>query len=155
MAGTSSNEGRPRAEKGSPFNPPAPAGHHISPNRSRRSTRSSGAARLGRSSRSGEGISGIYFTLYAGFSSTKKQGLTLAFGVRAGPSTVRNRAKRQAREMFRVYRDKLPERISIVITNRGGIGALTRREMRDQLSKLLSRACALFPPQHTGAASTR
>jgi len=130
-----------------------PPGHYNSHTRSAKSARSSGAVGLGRPSRSGEAINTRYFTLYAGFASTKKRGLTLAFGVRAGPSTVRNRAKRQAREAVRLHRKKLPDGISIVITSRGNIGTLTRRGMRGQLSELLDRARALFPSQNPGGAS--
>jgi RNase P protein component len=50
--------------------------------------------------------------------------------------------------MFRLHREKLPDGISIVVASRGDIGALTRRNMREQLSELLDRACALLPPQH-------
>ncbi len=153
MAGMSSNEERPGAEKGSPSDPPTPTGHHVSHHRPPKSARSSGVVRLGRPGRSGEAISARYFTLYAGFASTKKQGLTLAFGLRAGPSTVRNRAKRQARDTFRFYRKKLQDGISIVITSRGDIGTLTRRDIRNQLSELLDRACVLFPSKNSDEAS--
>jgi RNase P protein component len=49
--------------------------------------------------------------------------------------------------MFRLHREKLPDGISIVVASRGDIGALTRRNMREQLSELLDRARALLPPQ--------
>ncbi len=108
---------------------------------------------MGRATRPGEAINTKHFTLYAGFASTKKGGLRLAFGVRAGPSTVRNRAKRQARETFRLNRHKLPGGIDLVVTSRGKIGALTRRALRDQLSELFDRARKLSPPQEPSGAS--
>lgn len=55
--------------------------------------------------------------------------------------------------MFRFYRKKLQDGISIVITSRGGIGILTRRDIRDQLSELLDRACVLFPSKNPDEAS--
>jgi len=77
----------------------------------------------------------------------------LAFGVRAGRSTARNRAKRQARETFRLNRHKLPVGIDLVVTTRGAIGALSRRALRDQLSELFDRARKLSPPQEPRRAS--
>ena len=156
MAEISSNEERQRAEKGSPFDPTsASGGGHLDPNHSPNGTWSPEGARLGRSARPGKAISSKHFTLYAGFASTKKQGLRLAFGVRAGSSAVRNRAKRLARETFRLNRHKLPDGITIVITTKGGIATLPRRAIRDQLTELFDRARTLSPPQALGVTSTR
>ncbi|MBI2903459.1 MAG: ribonuclease P protein component [Candidatus Methylomirabilis oxyfera] len=84
-----------------------------------------------------------HFTLYARPTSTKKQVLRLAFGARAGHATVRNRAKRQAREAHRAHRHNLPEAREIVITTRGRkIDALGRRAIRDELTELFTRAAA-------------
>ncbi|MDE2180221.1 MAG: ribonuclease P protein component [candidate division NC10 bacterium] len=86
-----------------------------------------------------------YFTLYARFSSTKKQELRLAFGARTGTAAVRNRAKRLARETFRLNRQQLPVGVDILITAKKGIGALRRRDMRDQICGLFERARRLSP----------
>ncbi|NJD67544.1 MAG: hypothetical protein C3F12_13530 [Candidatus Methylomirabilota bacterium] len=87
-----------------------------------------------------------YFTLYARFASTKKQALRLAFGARTGAAVVRNRAKRQSREAFRLNRDRLPENIEILITSKKGIGALSRRDMRNQIRSLFEYVCRHSPP---------
>ena len=133
--------------------PPPPARHRPDPNHSPRSDRPSGVVRLGRATQPGEAINTKHFTLYAGLASTKKRQLKLAFGVRAGSSTVRNRAKRQARETFRLNHHKLPGGIDLVVSTRGAIGALTRRALRDQLSELFDRARKLSPPREPGGAS--
>lgn len=86
-----------------------------------------------------------HFTLYVRFSSTKKQTLKLAIGARAGPSTVRNRAKRQAREAFRLNRHRLPAGIEIAITTKRGVSVLSRRDMRSQILELLEWARTLSP----------
>ena len=156
MAEISSNEERQRAERNSPSEPaPASTGHDLNPGHSPKSTRLSRLLRLRRPIRSIEAIHSKHFTLHAGLASTKKQELRLAFGVRAGASSVRNRAKRQARETFRLNRHKLPERIDIVIATRGDISSLTRREMREQLTALFGRASTLSPPPGPGEASRR
>lgn len=110
---------------------------------------------LSRAARPKRAFTGNYFTLYAGFSSTKKQGLRLAFGVRAGASTVRNKAKRLAREAFRLNRHKLPEGIEIVITAKKGIGALSRRDIRGQILDLFERAYKSPLPRPADAAPTQ
>lgn len=147
---------RPRVERGSPFNPAAvPSAVLTEPIRSPRSPRSRGMQRFRPTSRSGEAINTRHFTLYVRFASTKKQGLTLAFGARAGTSTARNRAKRQAREIFRLSQHKLPEGIDIVIAAKGRIGTLTRRETRRQLSELFSQAPRLPRSCRIGEASKK
>ena len=133
--------------------PPPPTTHRPNLNHSPKSDRPSEVVRLGRATRPGEAINTKHFTLYAGFASTKKGGLKLSFGVRAGPSTVRNRAKRLARETFRLNRRNLPEGIDLVVTTRDAIAALTRRAIRDQLSELFDQAGKLSPPQELGGAS--
>ncbi|MBI2882923.1 MAG: ribonuclease P protein component [Candidatus Methylomirabilis oxyfera] len=115
--------------------------------------KSSGTARLRRA------FNTNYFTLYTRFTSTKKQKLTLAFGARAGTATVRNRAKRLARETFRLNYHQLPVGIEILITAKKGIGALSRREMRGQIVDLFEYARRLSPasssePVRTSDAST-
>ena len=154
MAERSSSEERQRAEKDLPSDTASAPGSrhadHDSPAGSRRSRRT---ARLGLQRRSGRPIYAKHFTLYLAVASTKKQGLRLRFGVRAGPSTARNRAKRQAREAFRLFSHKLPDGIDIMITARKGIAALTRREIRDQLAELFDRACALSAAQGDSAAT--
>lgn len=107
---------------------------------------------MGRATRPNGAFDNNYFTLYAGFPSTKKQGLKLAFGVRAGASTVRNRAKRLARETFRLNRYKLPGGIEIVITAKRGIGALSRRDIRNQILDLLEQARRRLPSSPPEAA---
>lgn len=102
--------------------------------------------KLGRTARPKKTLNSGYFTLYAGFPSTKKQELMLAFGARAGNATVRNKAKRLARETFRLNRHQLPRGIEIVITARKGISALGRRDMRGQILDLFERARRLSPP---------
>lgn len=79
----------------------------------------------------------------------------MAFGVRMGRSTARNRAKRQTREQYRLTRHKLPEGIDIVITNRGTINTLSRRGMRAELAELLDRARAIAPSRHDSRATAR
>ena len=79
----------------------------------------------------------------------------MAFSVRAGRSTARNRAKRQAREEHRLIRHKLPEGIDIMITNRGAVNALTGRSMRAELAGLLERARALTQSRYDSRATAR
>ncbi|HWQ70480.1 MAG TPA: ribonuclease P protein component [Patescibacteria group bacterium] len=100
-----------------------------------------------------------YFTLYTRFTSTKKQDLKLAFGARAGTATARNRAKRLARETFRLNYHQLPVGVEILITAKKGIGALSRRDMRGQIVDLFEHARRLSPasssePVRTGDTST-
>jgi ribonuclease P protein component len=102
-------------------------------------------ARSGRTGKPGTTLHASHFILHASFPSTKKQELRMAFGVPAGPSTARNRAKRQAREEFRLKRIRLPRSIDILITNKGPIGKLSRRRMREEFAKLLDQACV--PPR--------
>lgn len=99
-----------------------------------------------RTARSKRAFSNSYFTLYAGFPSTKKQELKLAFGARTGTAVVRNKAKRLAREAFRLNRHQLPVGIEIVIAAKKGIGALSRRKLRGQILDLFEYACKLSPP---------
>jgi ribonuclease P protein component len=94
-----------------------------------------------------------YFTLFTRAASTKKQGLRLAFGARTGRSTARNRAKRQARETYRLYRSRLPEAKEVVITSRGNIDGLSRRAVRQQLVELFGRAIQA-PAQSPGTRHT-
>ena len=143
MAETSSSaEGR-RAARGSPSDTtPPPAKDHAGPQHSTKTAQAPSAAGSGSAVRPGVAIVTRHFTLYARPASTKKQGLRLAFGGRAGRSTVRNRAKRQAREAYRLNRQKLPEAREIVLTTRGSIDRLTRRAIRDQLVELFARATA-------------
>jgi len=101
---------------------------------------------LGRAARLRRACNSDYFTLYAGFPSTKKQELKLAFGARVGTAPVRNKAKRMARETFRLNRYQLPAGIEILISAKKGIGALSRREMRRQILDLFKYACRLSPP---------
>ena len=107
--------------------------------------------KLGRTARSKKVFTSDYFTLYAGFPSTKKQELRLAFGARAGTATVRNKAKRLARETFRLNRHQLPGGIEIVITAKKGISALARRDIRGQILDLFERARRLSPPSSSEA----
>ena len=106
---------------------------------------------LGRAARLRRACNGVYFTLYAGFPSTKKQELKLAFGARAGTATVRNKAKRMARETFRLNRHQLPVGIEILISAKKGIGALSRRDMRCQILDLFKHARRLSPPRSSEA----
>jgi ribonuclease P protein component len=147
MAETSSSaEGR-RAARGSPSDTTSPpAKEQTSPQHSTKTAQATSAAGSGPAARPGGTVVTRYFTLYARPASTKKQGLRLAFGARAGRSTVRNRAKRQAREAYRLNRQKLPEAREIVITTRGSIDSLRRQALRDQLAELFGRATASFPP---------
>ncbi|MDE2059394.1 MAG: ribonuclease P protein component [candidate division NC10 bacterium] len=105
-----------------------------------RQPESSGAARPRRAFNTND------FTLYARFASTKKQELRLAFGARTGTAIVRNRAKRLAREAFRLNRHQLPVGVEIVITAKKGISALSRRDMRGQFRDLFDYARRLSPP---------
>jgi ribonuclease P protein component len=76
------------------------------------------------------------------FPSTKKQALRLAFGVRAGRASVRNRAKRYARDLFRSMQPRLPAAIEIVLAARAPLGDLTRRQLRGEMAELFERARA-------------
>lgn len=105
----------------------------------------------GRAARPRRAFNNSYFTLYAGFPSTKKQELRLAFGARAGTATVRNKAKRLARETFRLSRHHLPREIEIVITAKKGIGALSRRDMRDKIVDLFEHVRRLSLPSTSEA----
>lgn len=155
MAKTSLGEEKPKAAKDSPRDCAlAFASSESDRNLPARRARPPKVARPARSARSEEAFSTTHFTLYSGFASTKKRGLHLAFGVRAGPATTRNRAKRQAREAFRFSRHKLPEAIGIVITSRGNISVLPRRSVRAQLEELFARACARWTPDRADAATT-
>jgi ribonuclease P protein component len=100
---------------------------------------SSGATRLKRACNT------KHFTLYVRFTSTEKQQLQLALGARVGTATVRNKAKRLARETFRVYCRQLPAGIEILVTAKKGIDALSRRDMRGQIVDLFERARRLLP----------
>ena len=154
MAEMSSSEERQKAGKGSPFDPiSAPTGYHANPRHPPTRSRSSRADRPGRGTRPGDAISSKHFTLHAGLASTKKQEFRLAIGLRAGFATARNRAKRQAREMIRLNRHRLPEGIALVISARGNISSLTRRGIRDQLADLFDRARALSLPRGPDGAS--
>ena len=146
MAETSSSaEGR-RAARGSPSDATSqPAKDHATQH-STKTAQAPSAAGSGAAARPGVAIVTRYFTLYARPASTKKQGLRLAFGARAGRSTVRNRAKRQAREAYRLNRQKLLETREIVITTKGSIDRLRRRAIRDQLVELFARATAFSLP---------
>src|SRR5574337_2175613 len=86
-----------------------------------------------------------YFTLSARFASTKKQTLRLAFGARTGAATVRNRAKRLAREAFRLNRQRLPAGIEILIAAKRGLSTLSRRDIRGQILDLFEHAHILSP----------
>jgi ribonuclease P protein component len=147
MAETSSSaEGR-RAARGSPSDATSPpTKEQTSPQYSTKTDQAPSAAGSGPAARLGSAIATRYFTLYVRPASTKKQGLRLAFGARAGRSTVRNRAKRQAREAYRLNRQKLLEMREVVITTRGSIDRLRRRAIRDQFVDLFARATASFPP---------
>lgn len=147
MAETSSSaEGR-RAARGSPSDVTSPpAKDHASPQHSTKTAQAPSAAGSGLAVRPGVAIVTSHFTLYARPASTKKQGLRLAFGARAGRSTVRNRAKRQAREAYRLNRQKLLETREIIITTKGNIDRLRRRAIRDQVVELFARATASSPP---------
>lgn|SRR5574341_1228121 len=143
---SSSAEGR-RAARGSPLDATSPpAKDHASPQCSTKTAQAPSAAGSGSAVRPEVAVVTKYFTLYARPASTKKQGLRLAFGARAGRSTVRNRAKRQAREAYRLNRRKLLETREIVITTKGSIDRLRRRAIRDQLVELFARATASSPP---------
>lgn len=147
MAETSSTaEGR-RAARGSPSDATSPpAKDHTSPQYSTKTAQAPSAAGSGPAARPGVAIVTRHFTLYARPASTKKQGFRLAFGARAGRSTVRNRAKRQAREAYRLNRQKLLETREIVLTTKGSIDRLRRRAIRDQLMELFARATASSSP---------
>ena len=146
MAETSSSaEGR-RAARGSPSDATSPPAKDHATQYSTKTAQAPSAAGSGAAARPGGAIVTRYFTLYARPASTKKQGLRLAFGARAGRSTVRNRAKRQAREAYRLNRQKLLETREIVITTKGSIDRLRRRAIRDQLVELFARATASSPP---------
>jgi len=146
MAETSSSaEGR-RAARGSPSDATSPPAKDHATQYSTKTAQAPSAAGSGAAARPGVAIVTRYFTLYARPASTKKQGLRLAFGARAGRSTVRNRAKRQAREAYRLNRQKLLETREIVITTKGSIDRLRRRAIRDQLVELFARATASSPP---------
>lgn len=146
MAETSSSaEGR-RAARGSPSDvTPPPAKDHATQH-STKTAQALSAAGSGLAGRSGVALVTRHFTLYARPASTKKQGLRLAFGARAGRSTVRNRAKRQAREAYRLNRQKFLETREIIITTKGSIDKLRRRAIRDQIVELFARATASSPP---------
>lgn len=146
MAETSSSaEGR-RAARGSPSDVSPPAKDHTSPQHSTKTAQAPSAAGSSLAVRPGVAIVTRHFTLYVRPASTKKQGLRLAFGARAGRSTVRNRAKRQAREAYRLNRQKLLETREIIITTKGSIDRLRRRAIRDQVVELFVRATASSPP---------
>ena len=147
MAETSSSaEGR-RAARGSPSDAaPPPAKEQASPQYSTTTDQAPSAAGSGPAARLGSAIATRHFTLYVRPASTKKQGLRLAFGARAGRATVRNRAKRQAREAYRLNRQKPLEMREVVITTRGSIDRLRRRAIRDQLVELFARATTSVPP---------
>ena len=156
MAETPSSAEWQKAERDSPSDAtPRPARHRANPDQSLKSNRPPGIAQSGPVSSSGATIHVRHFTLYAAFTSTKKRGLRTAFGVRAGRPTARNRAKRQAREEFRLRHHRLPEAINILITNRGTISALTRRSIRQQLVELFDRACRLAAAGRDDKANTR
>ena len=156
MAETSSSaEGQKAGRDSLSSVAPQPARHHATPGHSSRSNRLPGIARSRAVGRSAATLHTRHFTLYAAFTSTKKQGLRIALGVRAGRSTARNRAKRQAREEYRLTHHKLPEGINIVITNRGVVSTLTGRSMRAELAELLERACALTPSRRDSRATAR
>ena len=146
MAETSSSaEGR-RAARGSPSDATSPPAKDHATQYSTKAAQAPSAAGSGAVARHGVAIVTRYFTLYARPASTKKQGLRLAFGARAGRSTVRNRAKRQAREAYRLNRQNLLETREIVITTKGSIDRLRRRAIRDQLVELFARATTSSPP---------
>ena len=154
MAERSSSKERQRAEKDLPSDTAsAPGSRHAGHDSPASSRRSRGTPKSGLPRRSARPLYAKHFTLYVAFASTKKQGLRLRFGVRAGASTARNRAKRQAREAFRFFSHKLPDGIDIMIAARNRITALTRREIRDQLAELFDRACALSAAQSDSAAT--
>lgn len=153
MAERSSSAEWQRAARGLPSDTtPSPAKHHQRPGYSKKTAQPPSARKSGSTARQGVTITTKYFTLSARPASTKKQGLRLAFGVRAGRSTARNRAKRQARELYRLNRHRLPETKELVITSRGSIDALGRRATRDQLMQLFERTAAAFPPLRDGSA---
>jgi len=155
MAETSSSaEGR-RAAIGSPSDATSPpAKEQTSPQYSTKTDQAPSAAGSGPAARLGGAIATRHFTLYVRPASTKKQGLRLAFGARAGRSTVRNRAKRQAREAHRLNRQKLLETRQIIITTKGSIDRLRRRAIRDQLVELFARATASSAPLRGAKPST-
>src|SRR3990172_9339446 len=175
MAETSSSaEGR-RAAIGSPSDATSPpAKEQTSPQYSTKTDQAPSAAGSGPAARLGGAIATRHFTLYVRPASTKKQGLRLAFGARAGRSTVRNRAKRQAREAHRLNRQGRKKRKvettshkkSTCGTLRAGNGlfpaaarrqahnkmmALTRtaqsllRIYKSTVSRLLPPACRFYP----------
>ena len=155
MAETSSSaEGR-RAARGSPSDATSPpTKEQTSPQHPTKTDQAPSAAGSGSAVRPGVAIVTRHFTLYTRPASTKKQGLGLAFGARAGRSTVRNRAKRQAREAYRLNHQKLLETSEIVITTKGSIDRLRRRAIRDQLVELFARATASSPPLRGGKPTT-
>lgn len=156
MAETSSSAEGQKAGRDSPSDvAPSPARDHANPGHSSRSNRPPGIAQSMPVGRSAATLRTRHFTLHAVFTSTKKQGLKMAFGVRAGRSTARSRAKRQAREGFRLTCHTLPEGIDIMITSGGTISTLTRRTIRAELTELLDRARALTPPRIDRRATAR
>ncbi|MGH7430038.1 MAG: ribonuclease P protein component [Candidatus Methylomirabilaceae bacterium] len=94
-----------------------------------------------------------HFTLHVAAPSTKKtRGLKFAFSARSGHAAARNRAKRYAREAYRVGRHKLPNDTELVISSRHGIGTLTRHDMRKELAELFDRV-GHHPPGHVSRPS--
>lgn len=154
MAERSSVEEGQKAEKDSPCEL-ALRFHRALPPQSLSSARDRSVemrkSELGRAARLRRACSSGYFTLYAGFPSTKKQELRLAFGARVGTAPVRNKAKRMARETFRLNRHQLPMGIEVLISAKKGIGALSRRDMRWQILDLFKHACKLSPPSASEA----
>lgn len=148
MAERSSSAEGQRAARNSPSDTtsPPPKNH-----RSRGNLKPPSALNSRPTGREGVTITTKYFTLYSRPASTKKQGLKLAFGVRAGRSTIRNRAKRQARELYQLNHHRLPASREFVIASRGSIDALGRRATRDQLMQLFERIATASPPPRDGS----
>jgi len=133
--------------------PPPPTRHRASPDRSRKSSHSLKRAQPRRAGRAETTVRSRHFTLYVVTPSTKKkQRLRFRLSARSGDAAARNRAKRHARELYRLARHSLPNDKELVITSADRIDLLTRRDIRRELAQLFGRA-ALRPPVPPAQAS--
>ena len=133
--------------------PLPPTSHRASLDHSRKSSHSLKRAQPGRAGRAETTVRSRHFTLSVVTPSTKKtRRLRFRLSVRSGDAAARNRAKRYARELYRLTQHTPPGGKELVIASSGRIDLLARRDIRRELAQLFDRA-GIRPPVPPAQAS--
>lgn len=75
---------------------------------------------------------------FISFTGGPKKRIGLTVSSKVGPANVRNRIKRVIREFFRLNKDVFPVG-DVVITAKSGAAKLSNSELKDEISKLISK----------------